>query len=354
MTQLSFLSKAKVHLSRSGNNFNHCAFTMKAVFAAENTIDCFEMAKPSTMVNRPAKPIDVIKNPEHCREVARISETEAEVWRANVPTTNTDDEADVRAHAAMCLTVHSAHQHSLDNSGGLAAVAWARLTERFKPTDDAPVHELSSGLQQASIENFDHDAEAHCSKLVAICGRLHSANQAVSEQPKRKCKAIVHGLAAANHKQPKTCTEQLRDLLSAKRMATNRDGQEKNHVQAEVKRTCVKKRPAQETMNCQGNQCHHGDGDDNHRRGRGRGSRGSRGGGGRGRRGRGRGGRKRHHNNNKKHLLLVHIKWAQSLLLNCNGPSLRCVQLVLTHDELLQRHVQLLWLTHVPPVNHGF
>mmetsp|Transcript_13099 Transcript_13099/g.15532 ORF Transcript_13099/g.15532 Transcript_13099/m.15532 type:complete len:151 (-) Transcript_13099:1244-1696(-) len=134
MSQLSFLSKAKIHLTRSGSNFNHYAFTMKAVFAAENMIDCFEMAKPSTTANRPAKLINVIKNPEYCREVARISETEAKIWRGGVPATSADDEANVRAYAAICLTVHSAHQHLLDNSGGLAAVAWARLTERFKPS----------------------------------------------------------------------------------------------------------------------------------------------------------------------------------------------------------------------------
>jgi len=107
---------------------------------------------------------------------------EAKAWRADLGPDDEDDRANDKAFAAICFTVHHAHHHLLDNTGELASVAWARLSERFKPTDNASMHELNSSLQQASIEDYKHDAEAYYSKFVTICGRLASADQAVSEQ----------------------------------------------------------------------------------------------------------------------------------------------------------------------------
>mmetsp|Transcript_34731 Transcript_34731/g.48354 ORF Transcript_34731/g.48354 Transcript_34731/m.48354 type:complete len:157 (+) Transcript_34731:273-743(+) len=144
----------------------------------------------------------MLTQPEHCREVARLTDLEAQIWRAGLPPTPEDDQANANAYAAICFTVHHAHQHLLENSGNLAAVAWARLTEKFNPTDNASMHQLNSSLQQASIEKFNHDVDAYYSRFVAICGRLASANQPVSEQMQITLK---------------TCVEQLRDLLCATR-----------------------------------------------------------------------------------------------------------------------------------------
>ena len=307
MSQMAFMKNVKIHLNRPGTNFSSCAFSMRALFRAERMLNCFELRKPSPGGGRPPKIINVLTEPEHCREVARLADAEAKAWRADLGPDDDDDKANDKAFAAICFTVHCAHQHSLDNASELASVAWARLSERFKPTDNASMHELNGSLQQASIEDHKHDAESHCSKFVATCGRLASAEQAVSEQmqitcftnglkPKRKCRSIVHNLATANHKTLKACMEHLRDLLCAKKMASNQDGQEKMNVNTETKKTWTKKGPQtneEEMMNHQQSphsQEQHYPPHQRGRRGRGRfGSRGRRG--RRGRRGGRRGGR---------------------------------------------------------------
>ena len=314
MSQMAFMKNVKIHLNRPGANFSSCAFSMRALFRAERMLNCFELRKPSPGGGRPPKIINVLTEPEHCREVARLTDAEAKAWRADLGPDVDDDRANDKAFAAICFTVHHAHQHLLDNAGELASVAWARLSERFKPTDNASMHELNSSLQQASMEDHKHDAESHYSKFVTTCGRLASAEQAVSEQmqitcfinglkPKRKCRSIVYNLATANHKTLKACMEHLRDLLCAKKMASNKDGQEKMNVNTESKKMWMKKGPAkqeEEMMNYQHSSSHSQD--EHHpshqrgRRGRGRfGSRGHRGRRGRRGRGGGRAGRKRNY-----------------------------------------------------------
>ena len=265
MSQMAFMKSVKIHLNRSGTNFASHSFSMKALFKAERMLTCFELKKPSPGSGRRAKVINVLTEPEHCREVARLTEEEAKTWRADLGPDDEDDKANDKAFAAICFAVHHAHQHLLDNAGELAAVAWARPSERFKPSDNASMHELNSSLQQASIEDFKHDAEAHCSKFVHTCGRLATADQPVSEQmqmtcfinglkPKRKHRTIVCNLATANHKTLKACMEQLRDLMCAKKMASSSDGHEKSNVQADKKKLHMKKSPKQEEeiMNHQG------------------------------------------------------------------------------------------------------
>ena len=124
---------------------------MRAMFEAEKMTTCFELKKPSPGGGRPAKMINVLKQPEHCREVSRLTEDEARSWWAEMGPDEEEESMNDRAFAAITFTMHEAHHHLIRNTGDVSAVAWARPSERFEPTDDASMHELNSRPQQASV-----------------------------------------------------------------------------------------------------------------------------------------------------------------------------------------------------------
>ena len=131
---------------------------MRAMFKAEKMITCFELKKPA-IGGKPAKIINVLTEPEHCREVSRLTPEDAMKWRADMGPDSKEDDVNDGAFAAITFTIHESHHFTRD----FFAVCFAYLSESFKPTDNASMHELNSRLQQASIEDCSLDVEQCCS-----------------------------------------------------------------------------------------------------------------------------------------------------------------------------------------------